>query len=139
MLASDQSMIELIPQRPPMVMVHHLLTADETSATTQLEIQSRNIFVENGLFTEPGLVENIAQTAAAQIGYICKQKHIPVPVGYIAAIKDLKIYELPAVGDSITTTITIKNNILDITLVDGVVTLHQKELCRCEMRIFIKS
>jgi predicted hotdog family 3-hydroxylacyl-ACP dehydratase len=120
-------------------MIDQVLFADETKATTSLFITAENIFVETGVFKEPGLIENIAQTAAAQVGYLCKQKNTAVPIGYIAAIRYLEISTLPPVGSTLTTTIVRKNQIMDIILIEGS-TLHaDKEVCKCEMRVFIKS
>ena len=55
----------LLPQKPPMVMVDALVEFTELSAVTRLVVRPDNIFVQNGRLAEPGLVENIAQTAAA--------------------------------------------------------------------------
>jgi predicted hotdog family 3-hydroxylacyl-ACP dehydratase len=121
-----------------MVMIHNLMEASETKAVTQLTVLSDNIFLCNSKLAEPGMVENIAQTAAVQVGYICFQKNIPVPIGYIAAIRDLSIYNLPSENSTITTTVTVKNQVMDITLIEGEVKQNDEVLCRCEMRIFVK-
>ena len=108
-------------------------------AITSLVVTKDNIFVEDNILKEPGLIENIAQTAAAQVGYLCRQQHIPVPIGYIAAIRHLEIQKLPAVGSRITTSIVRKNQIMDIILIQGTTLLDDEEICSCEMRVFIKS
>ena len=138
MLATLQDISRYIPQRSPMIMIHNLLEAGEETAITQLQILPDNIFITKGFLGEPGLVENIAQTAAVQVGYVCVQRNISVPIGYIAAIKDLKVYNLPAENSTITTTVTVKNQVLDITLVEGEVKQNGEVLCTCEMRIFAK-
>ena len=138
MLVDQQNITKYIPQRPPMVMIHNLVEASEDRAVTQLLILASNIFVRNGKLAEPGLVENIAQTAAVQIGFICAEKNIAVPIGYIAAIKDLEIINLPTQNSTITTTVIVKNQVLDITLIEGEVKQNEELLCRCEMRIFAK-
>jgi predicted hotdog family 3-hydroxylacyl-ACP dehydratase len=138
MLATRENITGYIPQRAPMVMIHNLVEASDSHAITQLTIERENIFVENNTLTEPGLVENIAQTAAAQVGYQCSIKKIPVPVGYIAAVKDLKIIKLPIVNSEITTSIRIVNQVLDVTLAQGEVRQHGEICCSCEMRIFVK-
>ncbi|HMJ46203.1 MAG TPA: hypothetical protein VK498_02685, partial [Ferruginibacter sp.] len=63
------AILSYIPQRPPFVMVDKILSSGESSTRTSFIIHEKNIFVENGKFREPGLVENIAQTAAAGAGY----------------------------------------------------------------------
>jgi 3-hydroxyacyl-[acyl-carrier-protein] dehydratase len=138
MLADKQTITNYIPQRSPMVMIHNLIEASETRAITQLTILADNIFLRDNKLAEPGMVENIAQTAAAQVGYVCYQKNIPVPIGYIAAIKDLKVFNFPSENSTITTTVTVKNQVMDITLVQGEVKQNDEVLCQCEMRIFAK-
>jgi 3-hydroxyacyl-[acyl-carrier-protein] dehydratase len=138
-LADRTNIRDLIPQREPVVMVHNLAEATDEHAVSTFMIESSNIFVANGLFTEAGLIENMAQTAAAQAGYMYRQKNMPVPIGFIAAIKDLTINKLPQVDSSIKTTINVTNKVFEVTLIKGIVEQHGEELCSCEMRIFTKS
>jgi predicted hotdog family 3-hydroxylacyl-ACP dehydratase len=138
MLATRDDITKYIPQRHPIVMVHALVEADDNHAVTELEIESDNVFLSEGFFAEPGLVENIAQTAAMHVGYQCSLKNIPIPIGYIAAVKDLKIQALPRQNSRISTTVTITNKVLDVTVVEGRVVQEGNLLCSCEMRIFAK-
>ncbi len=139
MLATPENITQFIPQRSPMVMIGNLVQADDVQAITQLRISSDNIFSDSGNFTEPGLVENIAQTAAAHVGYQCQLKQIPVPLGYIAAVRNLKVTSLPKVGQVITTTIRIVNQVMDVTVAHGSVECEGQLCCSCEMRIFVKT
>jgi predicted hotdog family 3-hydroxylacyl-ACP dehydratase len=138
MLADHDDIQRFIPQRHPIVMVHSLLEASEDHAVTEFNIRPDNAFILGAHFAEPGLVENIAQTAAVHVGYRCAQKKVPIPIGYIAAIKDLKILALPRQDSIITTTIRVTNKVLDITVVQGRVEQAGNLLCSCEMRIFAK-
>jgi 3-hydroxyacyl-[acyl-carrier-protein] dehydratase len=139
MLATRENITGYIPQRAPMVMIHDLVEASDSHAVTQLKVETENIFVEDNVLTEPGLVENIAQTGAALVGYQCSKKKTTVPVGYIVAVKDLKIAKLPAAGSEITTSVRIVNQVLEVTLAQGEVKQHGEICCSCEMRIFVKS
>ena len=138
MLATKDDITRFIPQRHPIVMVHNLLEASDTHAVTQLYVEEENVFASNGTFAEPGLIENIAQTAAVHVGYQCTKKGVPIPIGYIAAIRDLKINELPPAKSTITTSVKIINKVLDVTVVQGEVVYDNRVLCSCEMRIFAK-
>lgn len=138
MLATPTEILQYIPQRDPIVMVHELLEATEDHAVTSFYIKSDNVLVSSGFLAEPGLVENIAQTAAVHVGYQCSLKNIPIPIGYIAAVKDLKIDGLPAQNSTIITTVKVINKVLDITVVKGNVEQDGNILCSCEMRIFAK-
>ena len=138
MLATRDDITKYIPQRHPIVMVHALVEADDSHAVTELGIEPDNIFVSNEFFAEPGLVENIAQTAAMHVGYQGSLKNIPIPIGYIAAVKDLKIRALPKQNTRITTSVRVTNKVLDVTVVEGRVEQEGNLLCSCEMRIFAK-
>ncbi|CAN5772626.1 hypothetical protein BH10BAC3_BH10BAC3_04960 [soil metagenome] len=137
MLVSKQNIQSLLPQHPPMVMVDELLFTNETITRCRFTVAADNIFTESGVFCEPGLVENIAQTAAAGVGYTAQQTKQPVPLGYIGAIKDLEIFLLPKVGDTIETEIEIINRVFDVTLVSGTVYCNNELAVKCEMKIFI--
>lgn len=138
MLADRNDILRYIPQRHPIVMVHELVEASDDHAVTQLTIEPKNIFVSSEFFAEPGLVENIAQTAAVHVGYQCSLKNIPIPIGYIAAVKDLRIDALPRQNSLITTSVRVINKVLDITVVQGKIEQEGKLLCSCEIRIFAK-
>lgn len=137
MLATRETIIDFIPQRDPMVMIHTLLHVDDHAAVTELSIEPSNIFVENGFLSEPGMIENMAQTAAAQMGYQCRKNGRIVPVGFIAAIKRLEITALPALHSDITTGVDIFDRVSGFVLINGKITQGEKVLCTCELRLFI--
>ena len=129
----------LIPQRPPFVMVDKLLSVTETATTTGFSIKADNIFVQDGVFKEPGLVENIAQTAAAGAGYVSHTQNKPVLVGYIGAVNNLQVFALPKTGDELITEITTENQIFDVTLIAGKITCNGQLIAQCKMKIFINQ
>jgi 3-hydroxyacyl-[acyl-carrier-protein] dehydratase len=139
MLVTKNEIEQYIPQRSPIVMIHELAEASEEHAVTHLHVSTENVFVRDGFLLEPGMVENIAQTAAAQVGYIFKQNDLQIPIGYIAGIKDLEVHGQPPVGSTIKTTVKVLNQVLDVTLVEGLIHLDGNLLARCEMRIFVKK
>ncbi|HQY11163.1 MAG TPA: 3-hydroxyacyl-ACP dehydratase [Ferruginibacter sp.] len=136
---ATENILELIPQKPPFVMVDELLACADNTATTRLTIRADNIFVQDGEFKEPGLVENIAQTAAARSGYVSKTENRPVPVGYIGAVNNLQVHALPGTGDELITEITIENQIFDVTLISGKITCNGNIIVQCTMKIFINQ
>ncbi len=136
-LISGNELLELIPQRPPVVMIDKFLFSDETTSISGLTIPSTCVFCENGVLTESGLVENIAQTAAAGVGYECRRENKKVPLGFIAAIKNLEILNLPSVGAELITEVKIINQVMDVTIIVGKVSSNETVLAQCEMRIFL--
>ncbi len=138
-MVTKENIQALIPQRPPFVMIDTLVSFSGQSTTTGFSIRADNIFVENGTFKEPGLVENIAQTAAARAGYISKKEDKPVEVGYIGSVNNLQVFALPKTGDELITEITIENQIFDVTLISGKVSCNGELMAQCNMKIFINK
>jgi predicted hotdog family 3-hydroxylacyl-ACP dehydratase len=138
-MINTENILSLIPQKPPFVMVDKLLSVTETSVTTGFNIKADNIFVQDGVFKEPGLVENIAQTAAASAGYVSHTENKPVLVGYIGSVNNLQIFALPKAGDELITEITTENQIFDVTLISGKITCNGQLIAQCKMKIFINQ
>ena len=134
-----QHITDYIPQRPPIVMIDKLIQSDLDSALSSLHILPTNIFVEDGKLTEPGLIENIAQTAAAMVGYQSALHKMPTPLGYIASIKELVINFLPEAMSTIHTNIRVTNTVMDITIIKGSIEQDNRIICSCEMRILIQK
>ena len=130
--------LELLPQRKPFIAVDRMLHFDKIMTITSLKIVQDSLFVENGLFTEAGVMENIAQTCAARMGYINKNLQSgSVKIGFIGSVKNLVIEELPRVGDELKTTIEVVSEIFTITLVNAKVEVADKLIASCEMKISI--
>lgn len=138
MTLPTQDILTLIPQRWPFVMVDTLVSSNDEATHTTLLVQAENVLVNDGVLTEAGLVENIAQTAAARAGYIAQQLGKPVQPGFIGAVKNLEIFARPKVCDTIETEVTIENQIFDVTIIKGKVTCKGVTMAQCEMKIFIQ-
>ncbi len=138
-MIEETDIITYIPQRYPMVMLGSLLFADQQEVRTRFNIKEDNIFVENGCLMAPGIVENIAQSVAARAGYLARLQNAEVPTGFIGAVQNLEILELPKVGDVIETTVVLGHEIFNATIVTGTVRLNEKIIAHCKMKIFVSS
>lgn len=131
---------ELLPQREPFVMVGGLRHFDMGKTITVTEIADGNIFVENGMFTPSGIMENIAQTCAARIGYV--NKYIlkkGIQLGFIGAIRNLNLYRCPEVGEVIETSIVTIEEIFGMTLVTATVKSDEEIIAESEMKIALSE
>ena len=131
---------ELLPQRQPFIMVGQLLYFDMEKTFVKTIITENNLFVDNGFFTQAGLIENIAQTCAVRIGYI--NKYIlkkAIQIGFIGAIKNLKIFRLPEIGETIVTKINVVEEIFGMILVNAVIKSGEETITEAEMKIAIKE
>ena len=129
----------LLPQQPPFVMIDRLEHCDPVVTETRLEIKPDTFFCTDGVFGEAGLVENIAQTCAARIGYMNLQAGEDVKVGFIGALKNLVIHSLPQTGDLLETRIEVLSEVLSMTLVKATVVCGGKLLAECEMKIAVSG
>ena len=129
---------QYIPQRPPFIMVDDLLFDDAVITRTTFAVKADNIFLENGRLEAAALVENIAQTAAAGAGYKALLHQEAVKVGFIGAIKGLKVFVLPALGDTLITETKLVNTVFNVSIVEGVVKRGDEVLATCEMKIFLQ-
>jgi 3-hydroxymyristoyl/3-hydroxydecanoyl-(acyl carrier protein) dehydratase len=143
MLVTQENILRLIPQRPPIVMVDALLEHSPEVSLSQLHISEDNIFVADGLFQMPGMVENIAQTAALRMGYDhminmdpSATEPVKPPVGFIGEVKNLKIHFLPPVGIIINTKVEVLHTIFTASVIRGTVMLDGNIAAECEMKIF---
>ena len=124
----------LLPQKFPFVMVDTLYSFTEASLVSGLQIQSNNIFFENGTFLEAGLIEHMAQSVALHTGYDFFLRNEIAPTGYIGSIKDIEIKKLPKINDTIQSTVTILQEFAGITLVNIVTTLNNEEIANGQMK-----
>ena len=119
-------------------MIDTLTHFDMTRTVTELTVPADNIFVENDHFSSSGLIENIAQTCAARIGYV--NKYIlkkGIQIGFIGAIRNLEVLSLPKVGDTITTTVDVHEEVFGMTLASAKVTCGDSILVTTEIKIAI--
>lgn len=126
---------ELIPQRPPFVMIDKMLSFDKNVTETQLEIRADNIFCKDGRLMAEGLMENIAQTCAARIGYVNLSKNEAVKIGVIGSVNNYEVFRLPKVGEVIITSVEVIEELLQITLVNAVVKCGDETLAQATMKI----
>ena len=99
-----------------MVMVDRLLHCDPVVTVTELTVREDNIMVEDGRMSACGLIENIAQTCAARMGYINLSKGEEVRVGVIGALRDMEIHSLPSIGSRIEAKIEVSDEVFGMTL-----------------------
>lgn len=136
-----------LPHREPMLMVDLILTIDAQSVETTFLIKEDNIFIDKNTFIEAGLIENVAQTCSS----IVAQKYFANPdgekntrvIGFISTLKNLKIYELPKVNNSIITRATLVSKFAgdDYTLCTmSCESFHEEtQLLECEINLFIQK
>lgn len=125
---------ELLPQKAPFAMADKLYASDINSTVAGFTVPADNLFIEGGRFTEPGIIEHMAQSVALNKAYQAFLADHTPPKGYIGSIKGLKIIKLPAVGDELITTIGIVEEFMGITLVNIETKSNGATIATCQMK-----
>jgi predicted hotdog family 3-hydroxylacyl-ACP dehydratase len=102
-----------LPHRAPMLMVDMIVAMDKESVETTFTLKKDNIFIQDNAFAEAGLIENAAQTCSSIVAkdfFVDENNQNKADVeviGFISALKTLKIHGLPVVGSTINTKSTL--------------------------------
>lgn len=137
---SKIDILELLPQQPPFVMIGRLVHLDEQLTTTTFKVEADNIYCNDGVLDACALAENIAQTCAARLGFV--NKYIlkkAVQIGYIGSIRDMKIYRCAVVGETLYTTIVVREQIMGLTLVEASIKVGDETIATTEMKIALSD
>lgn len=138
-VATGETILKYIPQRAPMIMVENLHLAEGGKTISSLKIAENNIFCKNNVLHEPGLIENIAQTAAVGVGFSYSKENKTIPTGYIGAVQKLSIYDLPKIGKTIFTEVIVEHEVFNTTLISGKTTCDNEIIVECKMKIFLNE
>lgn len=157
----DIDVKEILPQRSPMLMIDRLTEWSESSATTEFEIREENIFLMScpsaandtvgttsehnarplhKSLTPEGIIENVAQTCAAKIGYYNKYiLHLPVNIGYIGEIRNFSVTRFPHAGETLVTKVVVEQEVFGISLISASVSCGGEVIATGKMKIAVKD
>ncbi|MCF2447540.1 hypothetical protein L0657_26530 [Dyadobacter sp. CY345] len=137
MIVTKEKIAEIIPHRPPFVMIDNLLEVSASRFESDFFVKDDNILVRSGFLEESGLIENIAQTCAAGFGYLDREKEGEPRIGFIGAVSKLELFELPLVNSTIHTIVTPTHQLGNIFLVKGENYCNGRKLLECEIKIVV--
>lgn len=117
-ILDPQRIIQLIPQKPPFVMVDSLFEYTDLTGKTGFSIPADNLLVEEDHFSEAGLIEHMAQSMSLHRGYLGYLSGLEKPKkGFIGAIKSIEIKSLPKASTKLFTNVEILKEVMGVTLV----------------------
>lgn len=136
LLAKKMSdILSLIPQRPPFVMVDRLVSCSFDDAATEFAVRQDNILVDDNKLSATGLMENMAQSCAARLGWLNTNSGKGVQIGVIGEIRNCKFFRQPNVGELLTTKVHIIEDLGIITLATVSVFSGEEEVASCRIKI----
>ncbi len=124
-----------IPQHYPMVLVDNILKCDKELIITDFKIKNDCLFLDDGKLVTAGIMENIAQTCAARIGFL--NANLPARVGVIGAINNFILNDSPIVDEIIQTKVVDVADVFPARYVTAEVHCNNKIIASCSMKVFI--
>lgn len=127
---------DILPQREPFIVIDKLVYIDDTHTKTEFTLTESCILASQGVFISEGLIEIVAQTCAARIGYISKYVlHKRVGIGYIGAIRSLSQYSIPVLGDKLVCSIEILDQVFNISRAIATILCNDKVVFSTEIKV----
>lgn len=129
----------LIPQRPPILMVDELLRVEGDEAWTMWRVREGNCFLEaDGSLSPVGLIEHIAQSAAALCGYRSYQQGAAEPsIAYLCEVKRFSCLRTPQVAEELTTHIMLGPSVDGVMLLTALCSSVCETVATTQMKICI--
>lgn len=85
------SLAELVPHRPPMLLLDELVAYDDASATCAVTIRTDSMFAENGRVPAWVALEYCAQCVAAFAGLRAHERGEPPRLGLLVSARELDL------------------------------------------------
>lgn len=126
-MEKQKSIIQLLPQKPPFLMVDELTSSKYKSFSSSFKIDNKNIFIEDNKLSVSGIIENMGQTAMAGIISTTKEEKGTEIDGYLAGVKQFEVFKRPPINSIIVTKILVKAKIDKMFLISCEV-FNQNEL-----------
>lgn len=136
MVINTDQIQNYIPTREPFVMIDKLVSFEKSVFVSHFTITKDNLFLDNhGVLREYALVENIAQTAS--VGIILRNQNggLTYSDGYIGGIKNLFVFSLPKIDDTIKTKVQVLTQLGSLHLVKGECFVDNKSIFECELKL----
>ncbi len=97
---------ELVPHKPPMLLLDEVVAVGDTSLTARVTLTEASMFVEHGRAPALVAIEYMAQAIAAWAGAARRDKNEPPRLGFLLSCREmtLEVDEL-SVGDELLVTI----------------------------------
>lgn len=140
---------ELIPHRPPMVLVDRVVRVEGLETETAFSVTPDCVFVSNGVMSEMGMLENLAQTSFVFLNYFFigpdevlwdKKKD---NLGVISTIIALDVTALPTVGQELhthtKTELVFTSDFLKICNIQGTISVDGEVALQATMKMLLQT
>lgn len=131
-----------IPQLPPFNMIDEVKYHDQQQIRCLYKIANSNPLIENGVFTPEGMIECMAQAAAAKASIEADKSAVDgrkSTIGYLVLIRSFECYATAAKGETIEPVLKLKHNIHPFKIFDAAIWMGNYKIASGEIRTFETS
>jgi predicted hotdog family 3-hydroxylacyl-ACP dehydratase len=137
-VACGDDILRYIPQRPPVVAVDTFWGVEGDSSYSGYTVPREGVFCRDGVLDECALIENMAQSAALRIGWLCAAGGRPVPLGFIGSVGRCDIGRRVRSGETLCTTVRVVAEMGNVTLAEVEIDVAGERVCSCTLKIFLQ-
>ena len=133
--------VELLPHRPPMVLVEELLEVDEDRAVARCRcrIGMDSPLLQGGRIPLMLMIEMLAQSAACLKGYIELKRGLPIRPAYLVRIDDLDLVRMPAPGEAVEVETVEQRGLGDYFVYEARATMGGERAAEGSLRFVVES
>jgi predicted hotdog family 3-hydroxylacyl-ACP dehydratase len=139
----SKDILRLIPQRKPFVMIDTLRVLSDTSAESTLLVRPSNYFLlPDDTLSETALVEHVAQTCSALMGYrqgALLSEDAEAPVGLIGEVKHFESHRRVRRGEKVRTQVAFGFSFGNVTVATGECRVGDELVASGQLKIFMQS
>lgn len=128
---------ELVPHRPPMLLVDRLVAEDGRGGTVTATITAGPLTGPDGSLEEVGLVELLAQGYAALQGYLDRRDGKPVQMGFLVGVRKVEVFTPPRTNDMVEIHLRPQAIVESFAVVDGEVRRGDELLASGNFKVWI--
>ena len=128
----------LLPHRAPMRFVEALTDCTDTTATATAHFTANHFAVVDGAVLESALVECVAQTAAAALGYRARAQGTSDAAnpGMLAAVSNFKIHTRPPLDTVLTVEVRDLKRLGPMLLIAGTISDAGRVIATGELSLY---
>ncbi|MCP4638977.1 MAG: hypothetical protein GY851_01015 [bacterium] len=127
---------DLLPHRPPMLMVDRLVSVDTDAAEAVKTFRDGDYGTSDGTVLEPCLIECMAQTVAAMKGYGTRVSGRAPRPGMLVGVDGVDVVECPSCGEELRTAVRVLTEVGTFSLAEGEVRCGGRVVAAGKLKLY---
>ena len=135
----DTELVNILPHRPPMVMIDSLVRCDTQSAVALKTFDRDDYGVSGDHVLEPALIECLAQTVAAMYGSLARASGLSPRMGMLVGVSDFRLYEPARLGLVLELVTEVTKRLGPFCMVTGTITQGETLVARGNLKFYVED